>query len=172
MIKLVRKVRKKVKHKKYLGGNKMIGKVAHIGITVSNMENSIEFYKDLLGLEFQGQMIMQGEASDRLFDIKNCKVKVAYFNGSDKINSPPIELLEFGQNTNRDKNIELNRTSISEICFSVEDIDYVYSNLIDKGVVFLSEPQYFDLTDQGFGKSKAVYFKDPDGIVLELIQSL
>ncbi len=37
---------------------------------------------------------------------------------------------------------------------------------------FLSDPQYFDLSSQGFGKSKAVYLKDPDGIVLELMECI
>ncbi|GEM_PF-5873037 len=56
--------------------------------------------------------------------------------------------------------------SIAELCFYVNDIDTLYTNLKEKGVDFISEPQYFDLTSQGFGKSKAVYFKDPDGFIL------
>ena len=34
------------------------------------------------------------------------------------------------------------------------------------------EPQFFDFTSDGFGKSKAVYFKDNDGIILELMEYL
>lgn len=30
----------------------MVGQVAHIGITVSNIEESIKFYRDVLGLNF------------------------------------------------------------------------------------------------------------------------
>lgn len=150
----------------------MIGQVAHIGITVSNMEESIKFYRDILGLNFQGQMLMEGEATDQLFNMKDCKVKVAYLNGSDKLNTPPIELLEFKNMTKANKEIKLNKISISEVCFSVKDIDKVYEVLKDRGVEFLSKPQSFDLTDQGFGKSRAVYFQDPDGIVLELIENM
>lgn len=150
----------------------MIGKVAHIGITVSNIENSIKFYKDILGLDFKGQMVMEGEATDILFNIDNCRVKVAYINASNQMYSPSIELLEFRENCSKNRPIELKQTSISEVCFSVKDIDRVYKKLLEKGVEFLSKPQYFDFTDQGFGRSKAVYFKDPDGIILELIENL
>ncbi len=150
----------------------MIGRVVHVGLTVSDLEKSITFYKDTLGLSFEGKMKMEGESTDRLFNIQDCKVKVAYLNGSKEINTPMIELLEFSPKAKIDKGIRLDKTSISEVCFDVEDIDVLYKKLLHKGVEFLSEPQYFDLSDQGFGKSKAVYFKDPDGIILELIEKL
>lgn len=150
----------------------MIGKVAHIGLTVSDIEKSIEFYKNILGLKFQGKMIMEGENAERLFNIKDCKVRVAYLNGSEEINTPPIELIQFEKDTILSEGIKLNKVSISEVCFSVSDIEKVYDDLSNKGVEFLSKPQYFDLRDQGFGESKAVYFKDPDGIILELIEDI
>ncbi|MFR1710146.1 MAG: VOC family protein [Clostridium sp.] len=148
----------------------MLKNIAHVGITVSNLEKSIEFYKNVLGLSYQGQMLMEGEATERLFRISPCKVRVAYLKGSEELMSPPVELLQFLEKDIEDKENKLNQISISEVCFNVLDIDSVYKRLMDKGVEFLSEPQYFDFTSQGFGKSKAVYFKDPDGIILELIE--
>lgn len=113
---------------------------------------------------------MEGEATDKLFQMKNCVCKIAYLNGSHELNAPPIELLEFS-NVEKSKS-SLSKTSISEICFNVHNIDEVYEKLKNKGVEFLSEPQYFDFTSNGFGKSKAVYFRDIDGIVLELIEEI
>ena len=52
----------------------------------------------------------------------------------------------------------------------MDNIDEEYKRLKELGVKFISEPQYFDLTAQGFGKSKAVYFYEPDNIILELIE--
>ena len=40
------------------------------------------------------------------------------------------------------------------------------------GVDPFSELQTFDFTCNGFGKSRAVYLCDPDGIILELSQPL
>ena len=42
----------------------MIREVMHIGITVSNMEKSIHFYKDILGLTFKGEAMMEGKETD------------------------------------------------------------------------------------------------------------
>lgn len=149
----------------------MLREVMHIGITVSDMDKSVDFYKNVLGLKYEGEILMDCEATQKLFAKDNCKARVAYLNGSDELLAPPIELIQFIEDCKIDKS-DLFKTSISEICFRVDDIDKVYKDLSDKGVEFLSEPQKFDFTQYGFGKSKAVYFKDPDGIILELMESI
>lgn len=62
------------------------------------------------------------------------------------------------------------RPSISELCFCVEDAWFVYRELVDKGVECLSAPQAFDFRESGFGRSLAFYLRDPDGIILEVMQ--
>ncbi|MEI0485982.1 VOC family protein [Brachyspira intermedia] len=149
----------------------MLKEVMHIGITVSNIERSINFYRDILGLTLIGEALMEGKETDVLFAMNNCKVKIAYLNGSDNIITPPIELLQFvSPETIKDES-KLNKISASEICFRVKDIEKVYKHLIDNNVECLSEPQEFDFTSYGFSKSKALYFKDPDGIILELMET-
>ena len=39
----------------------MVGRIYHVGLTVSDLERSIAFYRDVLGLEFQGEIFMEGE---------------------------------------------------------------------------------------------------------------
>ena len=36
----------------------MVGRIYHVGLTVSDLERSIAFYRDVLGLEFQGEIFM------------------------------------------------------------------------------------------------------------------
>lgn len=150
----------------------MLKEIAHVGLTVTNIEISIDFYNKVLGLELQGRASMEGVETDLLFGKKNCKVLVAYLNGSDFVSAPPIELIQFTSEDAIKTASDLSKTSISEVCFRVDDIEQVYRVLSEKGVEFISTPQFFDFSEQGFGKSKAVYFKDPDGIILELIQSV
>lgn len=150
----------------------MVGRIYHVGLTVSDLDRSIAFYKDVLGLEFQGEIFMEGEETDKMFRKENCKARVAYLNGSKAVEAPPIELIQFiDEDVNKVKS-DLFTTSISEVCFYTDDIDSVYKVLIENHVECLSEPQYFDFSSQGFGKSKAFYFKDLDGIILEMMQSL
>lgn len=151
----------------------MIGPIAHVGVTVRNMEASIKFYQEILGLTLTGDMIMEGEAIEALTKIKGAKLRVVYFNSSEDLETVPLELIEFisspYENTPYGR---LNYIGIAEICFWVKDIEATYQHLKDKGVCFLSSPQYFDLSDQGYGKSKEVYFYDNNHIVLELMQTI
>lgn len=150
----------------------MLKGIIHVGLTVTDLERSVAFYRDILGLTYLGEMEMEGPETERLFQQKDCKARVAYLNGIPELAAPPVELIQFvGQEPERQAG-NLFRTSISELCFAVEDIDREYLRLKDLGVEFLSEPQTFDSTEYGFGKSRAVYLRDPDGIVLELLQPL
>ena len=53
----------------------MVGRIYHVGLTVSDLERSIAFYRDVLGLEFQGEIFMEGEETDKMFRRVNCKAK-------------------------------------------------------------------------------------------------
>ena len=150
----------------------MIGRIYHVGLTVSDLDRSVAFYRDVLGLEYQGEILMEGKETDALFCRENCTARVAYLNGSQAVDAPPIELIQFVGSEIVRAQPNLFTTSISEVCLQTDDIDSTYQYLIDHGVRCLSEPQYFDFSEQGFGKSKAIYFLDPDGIVLELMQPL
>lgn len=153
----------------------MFSNVLHIGVTVSNLEKAINFYSDILGLTVVSRMIMEGKETDALFGRENLKVNLAYLKSSKELDTPPVELIEAlvnGESLNKKGSADLFTPSISEICFKTDDIDREYKRLKEKGVEFISEPQSFDFSDIGMGKSKAVYFKDQDGTILELIEEL
>lgn len=150
----------------------MLQGIIHVGLTVTDLDRSVSFYRDVLGLEYLGEMEMDGMETEALFQKPGCRARVAYLNGSQALAAPPVELIQFVSQTVERQTGDLFRTSISELCFAVEDIDQTYQRLLERGVEFLSEPQTFDSTRYGFGKSRAVYLRDPDGIVLELLQSL
>lgn len=150
----------------------MLQGIIHVGLTVTDLDRSVAFYRDALGLDYLGEMEMKGPETERLFQKKGCKARVAYLNGSQELAAPPVELIQFvGQEPERQAG-DLFRTSISELCFATEDIDREYRRLKELGVEFVSEPQTFDSARYGFGKSRAVYLRDPDGIILELLQAL
>ena len=150
----------------------MVERIYHVGLTVSDLDRSIAFYRDILGLEFQGEIFMAGEETDRLFRMKDTKARVAYLNGSKAIEAPPIELIQFVDNKVKKVKGNLFTTSISEVCFYTDDIERVYNSLIENHVECLSEPQYFDFRENELGESRAFYFRDPDGIVLEMMQPI
>ncbi len=150
----------------------MITSILHVGVTVTDLDRSVAFYRDILGLSFRGELRMEGETTEKLFGKPSCRARVAYLNGGGRLNTPPVELIQFVSDEAKKQKSDLFTTSISEICFLTDDLWGEYHRLQGLGVEFLSEPQDFDFTADGFGKSRAVYFKDPDGIILELMQAM
>lgn len=150
----------------------MAGRILHVGITVSCLERSVAFYRDLLGLRYLGEILMRGDETDQLFGFKNADARIAYLNGSDEIIAPPLEIIQFLHHKSTPVTADLKRIGISEVCFAVQDIDKKYREMKEKGVNFLSRPQTFHFQEQGFSSSKAVYFKDPDNLIMELIEEI
>ena len=45
----------------------MVGRIYHVGLTVSDLERSIAFYRDVLGLEFQGEILWKAKKQIKCF---------------------------------------------------------------------------------------------------------
>lgn len=147
----------------------MLGKIMHVGLLVKDLDVSIHFYCEILGLKLMSKMEMKGKETDLLFNRKNVIAKIAYVK-SDNDNLPPVELIQYENIETEVNKSTLFTRGIAELCFEVEDIEKEYLRLKKLGVKFLSEPQEFDFSSSGYGISKAVYFMDPDNIILELMQ--
>lgn len=150
----------------------MLGAVAHIGITVRDMERAIRFYRDILGLKVIGDLVIEGTEADTLTRENGTKLRVAYLRSEKDLKGPPLELLHFIEPT-RQEGVPYGRLTnpgITEVAFWVKDMEQTYTDLRAQGVKFYSAPQLFEL--EGYGKVKAVYFLDPDGTTLELIQTI
>lgn len=150
----------------------MIGQIYHVGLTVSDLDRSVAFYRDVLGLRYQGELLMEGKETEAMFRRENCRARVAYLNGSDRLHMLPVELIQFVEDEIHRTPMDLFTTSISELCFYTEDANGAYQKLVEQGVECFSAPQKFDFRQEGFGRSKAFYLRDPDGIILEIMQPL
>ena len=63
----------------------------HTGITVSNLERSLAFWRDVLGFEFSHRANQKGEMAEQITGVKGAELKLAV------VKSPSghkIELLE------------------------------------------------------------------------------
>ena len=85
-----------------------ISNIEHIGIAVKNLEESIRYYENVLGLKCY-----------RIEEVKDQKVKTAFF----KVGNTKIELLEaVGNNGPISKFIEKRGEGVHHIAFAVKDI--------------------------------------------------
>ncbi len=131
----------------------------------------MSFYQDTLGLSLQNKTTFAQEDTQKLFKKSNCYAKVASLQGSRTIESPSIELIEFTSQQEKGQKSTFLSSSVSEICFFTDNLWREYHRLCALGVEFLCKPHdFFDFTMKGFQKSRAMYFKEPDGMVLKMIE--
>jgi len=105
--------------------NSMLGAVAHIGITVRNMDEALCFYRDLLGLKVLGDITIEGDEADILTREKGVKLRVAYLRSEKDLKGPPLELLHFVEPAGEGKGPypRLTNPGITEVAFWVRDIE-------------------------------------------------
>jgi lactoylglutathione lyase len=137
----------------------------HVGLTVSNLERSIAFYRDLLGFTVAYE---RGEVTadymPRLVGIPGARLKIA---GLD-IPGLHLDLVEYIEPRGAPAAGPTSDVGNVHVGFTVDDLWAAYRRLSDAGVKFKSEP-----VSPSVGPNKggwAIYFVDPDGITLEMIQ--
>jgi len=145
--------------------NKKLCRLGHICIVVEDINRSIEFYRDLLGLKFIKYFVCEGDTVDKILGINNCKQIIAQLGEN---NNCLIELIEFDHPKGRKDSIIINENDIGirHICFIVNDIFDVYKELSEKGIKFTSEPIK---TESG---QIYVFLRDPDNNSIEFMQEV
>lgn len=140
--------------------------VRHFGIVVSDMERSLHFYRDLLGLKVVWVMDESGEYIDNMLSLQN--VRVATVKMSANSGSTLIELLEFNSHPRETPSKrEVYTIGPSHVAFTVDDLDVVYRRLSQAGIRFNAPPQ---LSPDGY--AKVTFCQDPDGTLVELVEVL
>jgi catechol 2,3-dioxygenase-like lactoylglutathione lyase family enzyme len=145
----------------------MIHGVHHTCITVSNLERSIEFYRDLLGLELvmAEESERSGDDRSKALGVAKAKVKLALLRAGDA----RVELIEYVTASGRPYDRNNHDVGAMHIAFQVEEIDAVYQRMVGHGVRFTAPPATIPA-----GPMKGwrwTYFFDPDGVSLEIIQT-
>ena len=142
----------------------MIKDIRHTGIVVTDLETSLYFYRDLLGFQVAKQMEEASDYIDNISSLNNVKVTTV------KMTSPSgqmIELLKYHSHPAEQKMREICEIGISHIAFTVDDLEFEYERLKDKGIQFNSPPQ---LSPDGY--AKVTFCKAPEGTLIELVEVL
>ncbi len=135
----------------------------HTAISVTEMDRSIHFYCELLGMNLEWRIDhKRGEALEKVVGLENVDVSYAMLSGW----GGRLELFQYhsppGQPYPPDKPVC--DQGITHFGFQVDEIDALYEKLVALEVRFNTPPQ---VIRPGV---KATYFHDPDGITVEFVQ--
>jgi catechol 2,3-dioxygenase-like lactoylglutathione lyase family enzyme len=143
-----------------------VQRLHHTGYTVSDLDHSLEFYRDLLGCEVIATQEKEGGYLAAIVGYPSAHVRMAHLRApeSDHI----IELFEYLSPAAGRLQLEPRKVGTAHLCFIVADLDATYERLLAAGVEFFSPPVEVDTGINRGGR--ALYLHDPDGIPMELFQ--
>ena len=144
--------------------------VSHIAVCVADLERSLHFYRDLLGLTVrlhttQDMARRPGAESAEMYQRPRQSRTVAnvYFDDPDTTEPFLVLTSHPGDRVEGDP-IKLDQIGISHISFGVEDVRAYADELMSKGVPLAGTLDDFT-NDQGVMRTFFVY--DPDGILVQ-----
>jgi glyoxylase I family protein len=138
----------------------------HTGITVSNLERSLAFWRDVLGFEFSHRTHQAGELASQITGVPGAEISLAVV----KAPGHKIELLEYHAPADRNAENQLRPCDVGavHVALTVDNLDIVLDRIAASGWHAAGTAQTLT-TGPNAGK-RVVYVRDPDGTTIELMQ--
>ena len=143
----------------------MIVEMNHMSFTVSDLDRSVNFYRDVLGLELISVAGRDPEFSARVTGITGAELRIAYLRAP----NCAVELIQYLTPPAAKIDTRTCNVGSAHVCFYVDDFDAMVARLIGSNVHFPGTPS---VVPAGPNRGRGVaYFEDPDGNTVEIISS-
>ena len=138
----------------------------HTGITVSNLEQSLAFWQNVLGFEFSHRAHQTAELASEITGVAGAEISIAVVKAP---GGHKIELLEYLAPPDR-KHVDLRPCDVGSvhIALTVDNLDAVLSAIAASGWKAAGKPQTLQ-SGPNAGK-RVVYVRDPDGTTIEFME--
>jgi catechol 2,3-dioxygenase-like lactoylglutathione lyase family enzyme len=138
----------------------------HTGITISNLERSLAFWRDVLGFEFSHTAHQKGELAQEITGVEGAEIKLAVLRepGGHK-----IELLEYLAPADR-KRADIQPCDVGSVhvALLIHDLAAVLERIAASNWKAAGKPQMLQ-SGPNAGK-RVVYVRDPDGTTIEFME--
>jgi glyoxylase I family protein len=137
----------------------------HTGISVTDIDRSIAFYRDILGFQVTEKVRCQGELFEMITGVPGAVIDIAYV----EVPGHRIELLCYLKPDDRTRSgLRPCDGGSMHLAFKVKGIDRVIEAIRAAGFEAVNPIQ---TVGEGPRKGlRAIYARDPDGVVLEFME--
>jgi catechol 2,3-dioxygenase-like lactoylglutathione lyase family enzyme len=145
-----------------------VTRIDHVGITVSDVDLALGFYRDLLGLRVMADATLAEPEVAELLGLDSVQLRIADLDSGD---GRVVELIQYVQPKGRRAAYESSDPATTHIAFTVDDLDAVHKRLKDAGATIVSRrPITISEPGGSFDGAICLLVRDPDGAILELVQ--
>jgi catechol 2,3-dioxygenase-like lactoylglutathione lyase family enzyme len=137
----------------------------HTGITVSDVERSLAFWRDVLGFELSHRAHQTGALAAEITGVPGAEILIAVL----KAPGHKIELLEYRAPADRAQ-FRPRPCDVGSVhvALTVDNLDAVLERIAASGWAAAGKPQTLTV-GPNTGK-RVIYVRDPDGTTIELMQ--
>lgn len=145
-----------------------VTRIDHVGITVSDLDRALGFYRDLLGLRVVADStVSEPEVAD-LLGLDSVQLRIADLDSGD---GRVVELMQYLRPTGTRIDYESADPATAHIAFTVDDLAAVHEGLVRAGATIVSRrPITISEPGGSFDGAICLYVRDPDGVIVELVQ--
>lgn len=146
----------------------LVKSVDAVGMTVANMDRSVEFFNKVLNFEKVSEVEVHGGEYEKLQGVFGLRMRVARMKLGDEV----IELTQYLAPEGRPIPVDWrsNDHAFQHIAIVVSNMDKAYQHLRSHKIRHASTgPQTIPYSNKAAAGIRAFYFKDPDGHHLEII---
>lgn len=150
------------------GPHRLVNGVDAIGLTVSDLDRSVEFYSTVLQFQKVSETEVDGDSYEHLTGVFGLRARIARM----RLGAESIELTEFLAPRGRPTPVDArsNDRWFQHVAIIVSDMDRAYQWLREHKVQHASPgPQLLPAWNRNAGGIRAFYFRDPDGHPLEVL---
>lgn len=138
--------------------------IHHVGITVANLDRSLLFYRDLLGMRVIGLSV---EAVGSIVGVPGASARIADLDAG---GGQLLELIDYGNAADSDAAPRgPDAVGSCHVSIEVDDLSEALARLASAGHQPMGEVTELSLGGVWEGCTIA-YVRDPDGVVIELIE--
>jgi catechol 2,3-dioxygenase-like lactoylglutathione lyase family enzyme len=131
----------------------------HVGLTVSELEPAVDFYRSVFDASILAEFSVAGDAFETGVGIDDASARFAHLD----LGSVRLELVAYEPTGEAMPTAELNQAGAAHLGVEVDDLDDFYRSL-SADVETISEPQ---TTETG---TKICFLRDPDDHLVEVLE--
>jgi catechol 2,3-dioxygenase-like lactoylglutathione lyase family enzyme len=138
----------------------------NVGIVVDDLSAAIEFFREL-GLELEGQYMIEGEWAGRVTGLGDQRVEIAMMRTPDGHSRLELSRFLVPPVVADHRDAPVNALGYLRVMFAVDDIDETLARLFERGAKLVSSEvvQYEDVY-------RLCYIRGPEGILIGLAEEL
>jgi len=147
----------------YRGGiATMITGFNHTSFTVANLDRAVQFWTEGLGFKAASVSERTGDWQGRITGVPGARLKIAHLFGY----GHHMEFVEYLEAAGSNLALSPNMSGAAHVCLEVSDIEHTVETLRSLGAT--PQGELIEVDSGPVKGCRAIYLRDPNGIILEL----